>query len=307
MNRLAARRAVIIAALALAMLLAFQRTSRAWHHEGHHLITRAAVAALPESVPAFFRGRNAGERIAHLSIDADLGRDRLLPQLREAESPEHFIDYEYLQGKPLPPHRYAYIGLLQELKVEPSRAGFVPYAVTEWTQRLTMAFAEHRRWPDNEHIRAKCLFYAGQLAHYSADLAQPLHTTIHYNGRIDALGRGGRTGIHSKVDDLLYRFTLEDLAIAPGPGAVTTYDNVMAGVIAELLASHALVDRVYELEPKLPDVKEQVDLVPEVRAFALERGRAGARFTASLYLTAWENSAALKLPGYLDRAEQDQP
>ena len=287
--------------LAAAIILLTALSASAWHHEGHHLITVAAVKALPPTLPQFFR--DGAATMAHMSVDPDLGRDRLLPQLREAESPEHFIDYELLQGKPLPKNRYAYIGLLQELKVEPSRIGFLPYALAEWTQRLTMAFAEHRRWPDNPHIQAKCLLYAGILAHYSGDLHQPLHTTIHYNGRAGADGRPGRTGIHSKMDDLLYRFSIADAAVPAD--SVKAYEDLFGSIVAELHASHALVDRVYELERLLPGVKEDKPLDPALHTFALERARAAAAFTASLMLTAWEDSAAIKLPGYLDRVEQD--
>ena len=39
----------------------------------------------------------------------------------------------------------------------------------------------------------------------------------------------------------------------------------------------------------------------EVRAFATDRMRAAISFTASLYRTAWEESAELKVPSWLKR------
>ena len=60
----------------------------------------------------------------------------------------------------------------------------------------------------------------------------------------------------------------------------------MPGIERQIEESRALIPRVYELEESLGGRDS-----PAVRAFALERARAAIRFTAALYLTAWEMSA----------------
>lgn len=281
----------------------------AWHDEGHYYIARAAVESLPPQVPAFFRqGRDT---IAHCALDPDVVRSRDLPQLRAADSPEHFIDLELLEGRPLPGTRWGYVALCEQLDLDPGKAGTLPYAVAERAQRLTMAFAEHRRWPDNPHIRMKCLVLAGLLAHYTADLGNPLHTTVHYDGRMQR-GRDGRyhragpdTGLHARVDalptKLPYAVIFDKPVEPPGPRP-----DLFAYVADELAKSHALVDRVYELAPKIPAVADLLLDDDAVRAFTIERTRAAAGFTAGIYLSAWAKSAEITPPRWLDRSIFDE-
>lgn len=287
----------------------------AWHDEGHVYAARAAVEALPDDVPAFFR--EGVDTIAHGALDPDVIRNRALPQLRDADAPEHFIDYEYLQGRDLPPTRYAYIDLCEELGVDPGKVGTLPYAVVEGAQWLTVAFAEHRRWPDNEHVRMKCLVLAGILSHYTADLQMPLHTTVHYDGLIptDPDDPSGTRfllseprpfrGLHAQVDALPTKLPYAELFAepldAPRPRA-----DLFAYVVEELKASHALVGRAYELAPRIPAAAEMSIEDEEVRAFTIDRMRAAAAFTSNILLSAWRNSAELSLPNWLDRSVFDE-
>jgi hypothetical protein len=68
---------------------------------GHHLASRAEVAALPAEMPAFFRA--AGQAIASGSLDPDIFKLEELPQLRNAEYPEHYFDLELLRVRRRPP------------------------------------------------------------------------------------------------------------------------------------------------------------------------------------------------------------
>ncbi|NBC10567.1 MAG: hypothetical protein GVY24_02380 [Planctomycetes bacterium] len=298
------RHALIPALLTLCCLIA--PLAHAWHDEGHVYIARGAIEALPEDVPAFFR--DGAEAVAHGSLDPDVIRSRDLPQLRAANYPEHYLDLEYLQGREWPEDRYAYIKLCHEMGVEPNTVGTLPYAIAELTQRLTMAFAEHRKHPDNEHIRRKCLVIAGELSHYTADLHMPLHTTWHYNG-IAPLGDDGmpiadapkqHEGIHAAVDALPTKLPYNVIFAEPLPEP-KPQEELMPLIQAELLKSHALVDRTYELVEKLPAMEELAIEDAEVRAFTIDRTRAGAHFTACIFLTAWRNSAELETPHWLDR------
>jgi len=289
----------LLTLLAAACALAVPgRAAWAWWPAGHGILSKAAVLALPTEVPAFFRA--GGAMIAHCSWDPDVQKNRATPQLDDAEGPEHYLDSELLKGRPLPATRYQFVQLCAEMKLDPKAVGLVPYAIAEGTDRLAIAFAEHRKWPDNPFIRQKCLVYAGFLSHYAGDLCQPLHTTIDHDGRARPDGSSPRTGIHAKVDSLIEKmaFGPEELAkdqqVAPLP-------QLMPGIVKELEASHALVDRTYALESQLPPAEGAWTPEPEMRAFATERARAATRFIAALYLTAWRHSAQIQLPRWLVR------
>ena len=286
------------ARLRLAALLALLASApaQAWLTPGHRMVARAAVEALPADFPAFFRA--AAATVGHLAIDPDLQKNPGTPELKAREEPEHYLDLERLAGRPLPASRAEYFQLLVELGRSPAEMGFLPYAVIEGSERLALCFAEHRRWPDNAAVREKCLVYAGLLAHYAADLEQPLHTTIHHDGWALPDGRSPLTGFHFRIDSLFERVAF-DRAAAVADLAPRPYADLRQAVLDALAASHARLDAAYRLEPALATDAGFAD--PAVVAFTCERFRESASFLARLLLTAWEGSAQLELPAWLER------
>ena len=281
-----------------AVLLTNLLPASAWQTRGHGILSEAAVMALPPQVPAFFRkGRRM---VAHASYDPDVVKNRDLPHVTDAEYAEHYFDVELLQGRTLPPTRYEYLKMCAEAKLDPKVVGLLPYTVVEWTERLSIAFAEHRKWPNNAYIQQKCLLYAGFLSHYASDLCMPLHVTVHHNGRANTDGTSPRTGIHEKVDSLIQK-----LAMKPGDLAknqkIEPVDELMPAILKEIELSRSHIDRVYELEGKLPPLEGQWTPSPEVVSLATERAREATRFTAALFLAAWRNSKKVKLPDWLER------
>jgi hypothetical protein len=247
-------------------------------------------------VPRFFR--EGAPSVGEASIDPDVWKTDATPTLDDGESPEHFLDIERLRGLELPRRRSDYLRLLGRKRIDAARTGFLPYAVVEGSERLAGCFAQHRRWPEDRFIHAKCLLWAGWLAHYVGDLAQPLHTTIHYDGRAKRKGGSPHTGLHSRVDGLLGRSTLDpgtaNAGLHPTPVA-----DPWSAYRAQFRESHALVDSVYELDRHLrrPDGWRH----PAATAFATERYRAGVGLLSGLFVWAWERSAEIELPGWLER------
>jgi hypothetical protein len=263
--------------------------AQAWDADGHRHVARAAARSLPADVPAFLRA--GGDALAHYAVDADLRASRAGGPLRRAERAEHWLDLELLRGHGLPAERTEYLELLHELKVKPGHAGTAPYRIVEDTWALALALAEHRRAPDDGLVRAKVLARAGALSHFTSDLAQPLHTTIHYDGRAKD-GRSPNTGIHLRVDALLTHLGYAALkSVKP----VAT-DDPLARVKHTLDEAHARVDRVYALEAKLPPWDKPSPLDASVRSLSVERGRAAVQLTADLWLTAWRMSEKIELP-----------
>lgn len=270
----------------------------AWFTPGHALVTRAAISALPTEVPAFFRSAAWG--VGEASIDPDVMKSRATPELRASEEPEHYLDWELLDGARLPPDRWAYLRLLHDRRLDPTVVGTLPYAVLEAQQRLTLAFAEHRRWPEDRWIQQRAVLYAGYLAHYAGDLGQPLHTSVHHDGRANPDHSSPRTGIHQLVDGLFERVSLDPAALVRDLPVGEQVDPWSA-IKLEMTRSHALVDHVYELEPALRAGVERGDYSPAVVTFTEERFRSTAAFLASLYYTAWRRSALIEMPSWHQR------
>ncbi len=282
------------------ILLAAAAPAGAWHEEGHQAAARAAIAVLRESnLPAFFLA-GAGQ-IAHCAVDPDcFTRPIGSPDLHDAETGEHYFDVELIEGNVPPARRYDFLALCYARKLDPRKVGLLPYSIADWTGRLAVAFAEHRRWPQNPYVRAKCLVYAGLLAHYAADLQQPLHTTIHYDGRQRPDGNSPRTGIHLRVDALLGKLAV-DANVSPAGVRAAAFNELMPAIFSELAASHALVETVYGLEKDLPAYESPLDANSSAGEFARGRLRACAGFLASLYLTAWKDSQSIRLPEWHHR------
>jgi hypothetical protein len=271
------------------VLLILPAPSFAWWVKGHEAVVRAAVVSLPQDMPAFFRAGAA--QLAEGAGDPDRWKNRAARFLRQAESPDHYIDLEDYQGKPLPDGRYKAIDLLYQLGARPERAGMLPYAVMEHFDRLTVAFYDFRQNPADEAVRAKCLVAAGILSHYTGDAVMPLHTTRDYDGRKTPDGEILQQGIHARIDSFPEKNNLTPEIISRQLTGKEEPD-VWKRVREEIAASHQQVDRCYELDREGAFAKP-TDIS---RAFILERCRRGAQFTADLYYTAWKQSASLQPP-----------
>ncbi len=289
---MSARRTTVV----LVVLLGWVAAAEGWHRHGHDLASRAALELAGPQLPAFFAA-GAGV-IAHVSLDNDAFTRPIAPrELHEAESPEHYFDMELLEGQPVPPTRYAFIDFCAARGLKPSQVGLLPYAILEWTQRLTVALAEYRKWPDDPAIQAKCLVYAGLLSHYAADCCQPLHLTIHWDGRAMSDGRSPRSGIHNRLDALPAKLSLSPRQLVEGLKA-RPFVELFPAILDEMDRSRRLVDRVYELEAQLPPMDSNQALTAEAKELAQDRMRAAAVFIASLYLTAWQDSLKIELPSW---------
>ncbi len=267
--------------------------TQAWWGDGHGILTAGAVLALPEEMPAFFR--QGGNIASHVVFDPDLFKNRRAPLLSHAEHGEHYFDLEYLEGRAIPAKRFDFIALCFALQLDPTKVGLAPYAIAEWTERLAVAFAEQRQWPENAAIQQKCLVYAGLLAHYAEDICQPLHATRNFDGKPQQDGAVVGKGIHEQVDSSVERlgFAPEDLAAEQD---IVVFDSLTKAIADQVRASNWRVEEVYALWGHWEDESDA-----RVRALALELARTSVRFTASLYLTAWQQSAEISLPSWLER------
>ena len=161
----------------------------------------------------------------------------------------------------------------------------------EYCEKLTVAFYDYRKAPNNPAIPMKCLVYGGTLAHYTGDAAMPLHTTRDFDGKNQPDGTVKQKGIHAKLDGFpeKNKFTPEE--VCRGLEA-KRLDDVWLHVQKFIAESHTHVEKCYEF-----DATGAFDNPTESsRAFVLTRVRAGAQLTLDLWYNAWLRSE--KLPGH---------
>ncbi len=269
----------------------------AWWGGGHDILTQASIKALPDELPEFFRSASGESMIAHCAYDPDVSKNRDMAHARAAEYGEHYFDLELIKDNPVPANRDAFIKLCAELNLDPRKVGYLPYAVAEWTERLAIAFAEYRKWPDNPIIQYKCYVYAGFLGHYAQDMCQPLHLTVHFDGIVQKDGSKLHSGIHEKVDSSIEVLKLDPSELAMGQ-KVEMVGELFPAIVKQLKEGFNLVDNIYELVEQYEALKKPST---ELIDFTNDRSREGVRWTASLYLTAWKMSENIKLPGWLER------
>jgi len=274
------------------------RPAHAWWPQGHSIIAEGAVRALPTEMPAWFRAGSG--QIAHDAQDPDVQKNRALAMMTEREYPQHFFDWELIGMEPLPPTRREFYADCAKRGIHPFDVGELPYALAEWTERLTMTFAEARKYPDNVYIQNKALVIAGILSHYAGDATMPLHATLDYDGRAQPDGSSPKTGIHAKVDSLIEKLNLTPQQLADQQ-TIEPLPALWPAIEAQLRETHSHVGQTYALEAQLPEEKDQTKPSLAVANFALERGRAASRFTAQLFLTAWRDSEKISLPSWLNR------
>lgn len=290
------------AAAVLCLIAFFVQNAGAWGDIGHMLINRAAAEKVPASMPQFLK--QAAARIEYLGPEPDRWRNPIEASLKNAQEPDHFIDLERVADIPqLPPGRYDFYRLLYAKKLAskdhsddymPDKVGLQPYITTEIYQRMVVAFREYRRLQKENKptggVEQNIIFYAGWLGHYVADGANPMHTTIQYNGWTGDNPNGYTTAknVHYEfesgfVQRIQQQLTITDLVKEP-----VRLQHPFEDYVAYLRASNGMVEKSYRLE-KAGGFKETG--TPEGREFVRQRLAAGAQMLLNLWYTAWEESA----------------
>jgi len=272
------------------------RAAFAWGNEGHSLVNRLAASSLPEDVPAFLRSEQAIREIEYLGPEPDRWRSPAEPELNAAQAPEHFIDLELADALgPLPKRRLDFESKAFASGQSPEKIGLQPWETTEVWERLKAALREYRRLAaagqDTRSVEQAAIFYAGWLGHYVGDGAQPLHTTIQYNGWVGPNPSGYTTEhkIHWQfegpfVGANLHALQVEQMMTPPHALEADIFDSYLA----YLRHSATYVEKVYQLEKAGGFVGAGS---AESRDFMAARLAAGASMLRDMIYTAWVESA----------------
>jgi hypothetical protein len=292
------------AAFALLPLLAVP-PSFGWGDVGHRMINRLAMESLPADVPAFMKAPEAIAEVEYLGPEPDRWRSPAEPELNAAQSPDHFIDFEYADViGTLPRRRYDYIAALTAAEIthpdkaaelQPSRVGFQPYITNEVWERLKAGMRQYRdlsaKHEDTKPVEAAILSYAGWLGHYAGDGSQPLHVSINYNGWALKDNPNGYTTehtIHAKFESTFVADNIKATDVQPLVPAVQPLGDEWDAYMAYLRHSQSLVEKVYQM-----DKTKGFDGAgtPEGKQLTEERLAAGAGMLRDLIYAAWTESA----------------
>lgn len=285
-------------------------------------------AGLAPDRPAFLSSDTSRQIAAFQASEADRYRGVRHAYLKHENDPDHFLDVEDLEKfgltlETIPPLRYEYLRAMAISKHEhpeladgdpsldlppynPRRdtaktqefPGYGAHAVMRHHGKLIAAFRTYRslerlndsaRGAQMEAARANILHEMGQLSHFVGDLAQPLHTTRHFNGWVGKNPHGYTTdkGFHAYIDggvvslhNLNYA-TLRDRA---------TFDrrideaDPFKDVLEHIRRSHARFEELYILR-KSGELDREAG-----KELIAERLLDGASMLAAMYVSAWRLS-----------------
>jgi hypothetical protein len=296
----------------ISLVLCQSPLAAAWGDEGHVSVNRVAAQKIPASMPRFLR-LAVGE-IGYLGPEPDRWRSPTESALKNAQEPDHFLDMERVSWlDPLPPGRYEFYRKLYEKRAAilaqpdsdrakderpddylPERVGLQPYITMEVYGRLKAAFREYRgrlaKRQSTLAVQQAIIFYAGWLGHYVGDGAQPLHTTIRYNGWVGPNPEGYTTEhhIHSQFESAYVAANVNAKDFAGLVKSPERIKDPFAGYIEYLKESNGLVEKVYSLEKAGGFARKGS---PAAFEFTTHRLAAGSQMLLNLWYTAWLESA----------------
>jgi hypothetical protein len=285
---------VVVALQVVFVFLSLVPSTSAWGDEGHRYINRVAAQKLPDDMPAFFK--NAATRLEFLGPEPDRWRDNreLFSALREVNGPDHFIDIDRAENfAALPNDRYKYMDWLHTQGKDPKDIGFLPYSILEGYEKIQVLF---RLWRDpknaseKEQIEQNIIYYAGVVGHYVGDGAQPLHTTIHYNGWSSSANPEffTREPLHWRFEGEYVKAQIkaEDFSGLVRPAS--RLRDPFADTMSFLFDSLSNVKPLYEMDKtaRWDDKNHNA----ESKKFVTKRLAAGSQMLANLWYTAWRDS-----------------
>ncbi len=223
-------------------------SARAWNDLGHALITAEAVERLPEPLKTLLSEGGNLRRLQDASAAPDQWRAEKKKTHRgeehytSVEKPKHFFDIDALAEKAglktlsaFPRDRAEAERIVGAEALDASGRG--PWAAADALEAFARALADGRT--DDAFSEA------GALAHYTADLHMPFHTTRNYDGQ-----ETGNGGVHAAVEvGLVKRY--QDFYAAEmqkNRAEVPYVEDVEAALFEWLLAAHGHVRPILEAD-----------------------------------------------------------
>ncbi|MGH9343741.1 MAG: hypothetical protein ACRD19_08275 [Terriglobia bacterium] len=245
--------------------------ARAWGRQAHEMINAAAINALPEPLRSYFRPHQF-YLVEHASDpDTLAGENR-------AEQRHHFADVDAYDSYPFRAFRRQFVVADRPPTPVEIENGDVMWQIERFTVRLASDF-RGRRWSD---VNRDAIF----AAHYAADLTQPLHTVVNFDGQ-----RTGQNGIHRRFETGVVRLYADRWQLQVRPAVAIP--SMRARIFEEFLRSYQASSAIFAADLKVKSRWGYNDphFLP---AFARQAGPVAqaqiedaANFVGSLWYTAW--------------------
>jgi hypothetical protein len=259
----------------------------AWDYEGHRAVNELALASLPadfgiQLTPAL------KNRIAFLAGEPDRWRNVSDLPLKHFNGTDHYIDLEDLKlfgltPETLPimrydfvadialaraahPEKFPAIDLAKDADHTRELDGFLPWAITEYYEKLKSDFAtlkalkQYGGTPEEiANAQADIVYVMGVMGHFVGDGSQPLHTSANFNGWYPKNNPKGYTTsqkFHAWIDGGYFKKTggikVEALVekIQPAAHIANAGDPeaFFRNVVAYLVEQNKYVEPLYQME-----------------------------------------------------------
>ncbi len=284
--------------LILLALLSIPSHAFAWGEAGHYIINEAATLSLPTDMPHFFY--RSFPDLVWLGYDPDRWKNGG-DSVDAGTSPDHYLDYEFVEGLRFPRSRYDFIALmvssgrLRQKGIAIDDAGFMPWRIAELSEQLTSQFRQWRFSRPGSSERAALeraiINTAGNLGHYVGDAANPHHATIHHNGWLapnpEQFATDCRT--HARFESNFISHAVSTNDVVPkvaAPALQTDYFNAAVGMVKN---SNSLVTALYRID-RDGGFSQIGPVSPQGFNFATDRLARGASMLRDLWWSAWRNS-----------------
>lgn len=255
--------------------------AKAWGPRGHELVNEHAVGTLPPELRPFFEAHRAwlvsNASLPDEWVDSD-----------PDEQPHHYIDIERYARKfeQMPQKREQVIARVGERYLADSGD------ILWWLPHATHQLARAMRARNKEEI----LRWAVAVAHYAADICQPLHTTENYDGQLTQ-----QPGVHAKFETQTVNHVAGFLQVQPPPARILA--DPYNSVFAQIARSYRRLPEILKADKQARNVDQQRGTTysalmgSKLRSLIREQLEAGATLAGSLWLTAWVEAGRPNLSG----------
>jgi hypothetical protein len=263
--------------------------SQAWGRRAHQMVTAAAIKTLPLPLRTYFASHQF-YLVDHAS-DPDLKA-----KTDRQERPRHFGEIEAYDRYPFPQFRREFLFERVGPWHDQIRYGTVMWQIERFTVYLEQDF-RRRNWHEVNHD-------AVYLAHYAADLTQPLHTVMNYDGQ-----QTRQRGIHARFEVSLVDLLADHWVLEPRPAR--NISHLRERIFEEFINSYRQAPVVFAADRRARALAPYTS--PKfLPAFARTAGPVAytqledaASFVGSLWYTAWLRAGKPDLSAW-ETARADQ-
>ena len=166
------------------MPFVFPTLLEAWGYDGHRRINYLASMQLKGPFGQFLK--NNSDPLKWYAVAPDYNKD-----IDSEEFHRHFIDTDYYDVYPFTKIPRNYEDLVSRYGEDKIRKyGIAPWTINETCERIIDLLKKNQF--------EKAIYNMGVVGHYIADLHNPLHTIINYNGQFT-----GNDGVHKRWEHRL--------------------------------------------------------------------------------------------------------